>query len=233
MMIYKINIAVFIIVILICTQTASGAVIHGTIYSWETLEPLPKTVIVVNTTPEQQIVSNDGTYQINLSEGSYVLKALYYRDGKLELYTEENITVEKEGEYVFDLILFPLITDISLEEPEDIVFSIEDDSSNYGYAYLVVIPILVLIYFVVKKKRSEAKHDVSEFSKLPEDLDTVLSIIKREGGRITQKELRKKLGCSEAKMSLIIADLERRDMVEKVKKGRGNIIFLKDNLKDK
>ncbi len=63
---------------------------------------------------------------------------------------------------------------------------------------------------------------------MPEDLRRAVEIIKKEGGRITQKELRKRLGYSEAKVSLIIADLERRGIVEKVKKGRGNIIFLKE-----
>ncbi|HID42785.1 MAG TPA: MarR family transcriptional regulator, partial [Archaeoglobaceae archaeon] len=91
---------------------------YGTVYSWETLEPLPKTIIVVNTTPEQRIVSGDGSYSINLTPGCYTLIASYYKNGNLELYTEMNLTVEKDGNYNLDLVLFPPISDFNFEEPE-------------------------------------------------------------------------------------------------------------------
>ncbi|WP_462272105.1 helix-turn-helix transcriptional regulator [Methanohalophilus sp.] len=63
---------------------------------------------------------------------------------------------------------------------------------------------------------------------LPADLKEILTIIKKSGGRITQKDLRQKLNCSEAKASLMIADLQRRGLIDKFKKGRGNILILKD-----
>jgi uncharacterized membrane protein len=56
----------------------------------------------------------------------------------------------------------------------------------------------------------------------------VLSIIGAHEGRITQKDLRMRLNCSEAKASLMITDLEDRGLVKKVKKGRGNVIILTD-----
>jgi len=54
----------------------------------------------------------------------------------------------------------------------------------------------------------------------------VLSIIRDRGGRVTQKDLRLRLNCSEAKASLMITDLEDRGLVRKMKKGRGNVIIL-------
>jgi uncharacterized membrane protein len=63
---------------------------------------------------------------------------------------------------------------------------------------------------------------------LPADLQEVMDIIRGQGGRITQKDLRSKLKYSEGKVSLMIADLERRDLLEKFKRGRGNVIILKD-----
>jgi len=63
---------------------------------------------------------------------------------------------------------------------------------------------------------------------LPSDLQEVISIVRGEGGRITQKELRARLRYSEAKVSLMITDLEDRRIVKKVKKGRGNVIILTD-----
>jgi len=130
----------------------------------------------------------------------------------------------------FDLILFP-----SLEEVEEIPdFPVVDQQEEFPY-YIVAILVsgFVLAALFIVKIRSEKQPELLEQEvtpeeyDLPEDLAEVVELIKREGGRITQKELRKKLGYSEAKMSLIIADLERRGIVEKVKKGRGNIIFLK------
>jgi len=53
----------------------------------------------------------------------------------------------------------------------------------------------------------------------------VLDIIVEEG-RITQTELRTRLPYSEAKVSLLVADLEDRGLIKKIKKGRGNILIL-------
>ncbi len=63
---------------------------------------------------------------------------------------------------------------------------------------------------------------------LPADLQQVMDIIRGQGGRITQKDLRSKLKYSEGKVSLMLADLERRELIEKFKRGRGNIVILKD-----
>lgn len=61
---------------------------------------------------------------------------------------------------------------------------------------------------------------------LPEDCRQVLSIIEKSDGRITQLDLRKMLPYSEAKVSLIVTDLESRGLVKKIKKGRGNVLIL-------
>lgn len=63
---------------------------------------------------------------------------------------------------------------------------------------------------------------------LPADLQEILDIIRGHGGRITQKDLRSRLKHSEGKVSLMLADLERRNLIEKFKRGRGNVVILKD-----
>jgi uncharacterized membrane protein len=63
---------------------------------------------------------------------------------------------------------------------------------------------------------------------LPADLQEIMDIIRGHGGRITQKDLRSKLKYSEGKVSLMLADLERRELIEKFKRGRGNIVILRD-----
>ena len=53
-------------------------------------------------------------------------------------------------------------------------------------------------------------------------------MLKNCGGRLTQKELREKMPeYGEAKISLMVAELEEMGLVKKFKKGRGNIIVLK------
>lgn len=61
---------------------------------------------------------------------------------------------------------------------------------------------------------------------LPEDCRQVLAILEKHDGRITQLDLRKALPYSEAKVSLIVSDLESRGLVKKIKKGRGNVLIL-------
>jgi uncharacterized membrane protein len=63
---------------------------------------------------------------------------------------------------------------------------------------------------------------------LTSDLQEVMDIIRGQRGRITQKDLCSRLKCSDAKVSLMLADLEKRELIEKFKKGRGNVVTLRD-----
>ncbi len=61
---------------------------------------------------------------------------------------------------------------------------------------------------------------------VPADLQEILDILKSQGGRMTQKDMRKRLKYSEGKVSLMLLDLEKRGKIQKFKKGRGNVLFL-------
>jgi uncharacterized membrane protein len=79
-----------------------------------------------------------------------------------------------------------------------------------------------------EKKESEQdkiKRDIE--NEFPESLDGIIKIIKENGGRVTQKDIRKRISLSEAKISLMITELEHKGIVERIKKGRGNIIILR------
>ncbi len=75
----------------------------------------------------------------------------------------------------------------------------------------------------------KSKEEPSEKPKASQadELQLIVNHLKKEGGRTTQKELRKLFTSSEAKMSLMVAELEHRGVLEKIKKGRGNILILK------
>ena len=91
--------------------------------------------------------------------------------------------------------------------------------TNYIIPIIIVILAIAIIIAVTKKRKRKIVEENDE-------LDDVLNLIKKEGGRITQKNIRKNLGLSEAKASLIITELEHKEIVKRIKKGRGNIIIL-------
>ena len=66
---------------------------------------------------------------------------------------------------------------------------------------------------------------------VPADLQEILDILKSQGGRMTQKDMRKRLKYSEGKVSLMLLDLEKRGKIQKFKKGRGNVLFLVESEK--
>lgn len=213
-----------LVLFLLSPVSVEGAEVHGKIYRWDTLDLVKDVVVEIKDGSIQRMVSNDGSYSFNVTPGNYTIIAK--TDGFIAV---ENITVKDSVR--FDLILFPKLEVI--EDVPDFPY-ISDEEQPYHIWVAILSGIVILILYYVKRRESKREEDLPPnlltsdiIEDLPEDLVEVLEIITREGGRITQKELRRKLGYSEAKMSLIIADLERRGMIEKVKKGRGNIIFLK------
>lgn len=82
-------------------------------------------------------------------------------------------------------------------------------------------------FFVVETISTEeaSSTDVPK-GPIPADLQEILEIIRSYGGRMTQKDLRSKLKYSEGKVSLMLFDLEKRGMIQKFKRGRGNVILL-------
>ena len=257
--IYRALIYAAITLLLISTaQAADTATIHGAVYEWYTFQPMENAVIEVNSTPPQSIVAKYGLYSFNLAPGDYLITAKYYKNNTLMSSAEEFITITDDGDYVLDILLFPSYDEDILNETElaeitedfdEETIAIQDDK-NSGYIYLLAI---ILIFVIVRfsiytyKKRSSEKEEIipqididepeeinrtietKTIAPLPSDLSEVMDIIKANGGRITQKDLRSKLTCSEAKVSLMVSDLEQRGIIEKFKKGRGNIIRIVDN----
>ncbi len=224
----------FLILFWLFLASANAAVIYGKVFSWETLEPVNGAIVEINTTPIQKKVTENGSYAFEVPPGHYKLKA-YFVSGGSELYDEENITIIEEGRYVIDLVLFPKLEYPQIGEINKVDFSVDEESGFNFYAYLLplIAVVAIVVVLVIWRGKRSVGSEIVEFKEekvtdLPEDLKEILEILVKEGGRISQRELRKKLGYSEAKVSLMIADLERRGIVDKVKKGRGNIIFLRD-----
>jgi uncharacterized membrane protein len=202
----------------------SGTLIHGNVYDLE-LNTLSQAVVEINTVPKQVMVSRNGSYEFSVPAGNYVISAHH---AKLDLVVNENISVLQEGVYVIDLILFP---DLSAEEElldETLDISVYEEPEAglpwTAWALLAVgIAGLALWLWAGRKKKQEQKH-AKQAPKA--DLEEIIAFVKKEGGRTTQKDLRRAIPYSEAKISLMIAELESQGKLKKIKKGRGNIIIL-------
>lgn len=236
-----------IFIIIAMVSGAQAAAVHGYIYSWSDFEkPLNNAIIEINTIPVQSIVATNGTYLFDgLPPGNFTIRAKYYRNNLLELSSEEDIRImEKEGRFNIDMLLFPP-TDPELEYLGDINLTgdiAQKNESDLTTYILIVIFVLILMvaasglyYFSGKKKlpaieiadKIEELQPVviQEKKDLPDDLKDLYAMILKKGGRVTQKDLRSEMKCSEAKVSLMLDDLEDRGYIKKIKKGRSNIII--------
>ena len=218
------------------------ATVHGTVYYWFTLDPLKNSIVEVDTAPRQIHVATDGQYSFNLLQGNYTIAASYWRDNILLYYAEENLTIlGTGGDYVVDLIAFPTFDENGIPLDNDLISDIETNGANDSWFVVTVAAAIgaatiAVFYFLrirPKKKPAEVKAAEAPTSVkvvgLPGDLQDIVEKIKEAGGRINQRELRQKLPYSEAKVSLMLADLESRSLIRKIKKGRGNIIILKES----
>lgn len=101
-------IALFLITTL-SAVTASGAVVSGDTIRWDTLEPLPDTIIRIyqNNDLIQQVKCDDnGAYSVNLTPDRYHLTALTIENGTVAYVSELNITISESGARI-DIPMFP------------------------------------------------------------------------------------------------------------------------------
>lgn len=237
-------------VFLLMTEVVLGANIHGNIYDFS-LDRIGNVIIEINTAPKQFFVSKNGTYSFTVPIGVYEVKAQHYESTLLISSTSENITVQDNGDYILDLVLFPVINEEELLEDE---IEVSKNRFNIGSFSVVLIILAGILFYFYNKKKSVKKREVIEkedsFEEKAEEItkggedekeekkerydfylenlaEKVIEMIKEEGGRTTQKEIRKKIPLSEAKISLVIAELEASGRIRKIKKGRGNILILR------
>ena len=215
--------------LLLLAEAAFSATIYGTIYDYS-LEKAKNAMVKIDTVPKQVYVSKNGSYAFDIPPGLYIIEAKQYSGSLLKASARENITIKYNGSYVLDLILFPNIEE-GLEEDINIGSLFEDENFKAGgfvLALLILAAVGALLFVLHrnKAKKSESMHAENE-SYGEQDLEKIIRILKDEGGRTTQKHIRKEMPFSEAKISLMIAELEHKGIIEKIKRGRGNIIILK------
>ncbi len=208
-------------VLLVLLPSVLGATIHGTVYDFG-LNKLSNSLIDIDTSPRQMMVASDGTYSFSVPAGNYLLKA-QFKDTDVT----ENVTVLGDGDYVIDLILLPSVDEALLSDVPEVPFvedAVQDRPVSHWFLWLVVFAILGFIVYKVSRKPVEKVVKEIRGIAVPEDLQRILEFIDKEGGRTTQKDIRKNFPFSEAKISLMIDELEAHGFIRRIKKGRGNII---------
>jgi uncharacterized membrane protein len=205
----------------------SAATISGNIYDLD-LEKVNNVLIEIDTSPKQTLVVPNGAYSITIPIGTYTLTA---KQADQDLLFKEPLAITQEGDFVMDLVLMPSFEDIDLLSDLDALdfeingeAELELDEPYPVWPWLFVIFVIIVIAWVKFRKPKVEKKEEDETAK---EANEVLKIIKKEG-RMTQRELRNKLpSMSEAKVSLILTELEHDKKIQKIKKGRGNVIIAK------
>ena len=208
------------LLLLLVVPLVTAATLHGTVYN-EDLSIASNVLVSIDTQPEQRYLSKDGSYSFNLPPGDYTLTVTYPKYGT-NTTTHEDITIVQDGTFTYDLFLFPeLEEDFNLLD--DLVIDPDELATEKGFPWAEAIALgglllIGIIGAVLIPKPKAHDHDLAHL---------ILHEVKKAGGRISQKELRKHLPHSEAKISLVISELEAKNKLEKIKKGRGNILVLK------
>lgn len=189
------------------------ATIHGATYAWDTLEPLNDTVISINSNPPQSVLAKNGTYSFELGPGDYVIKARYYRNNTVIYSKQATLKIEDEGNYVFDLLLYPVSENSLTGKAED-----KTDNANS--------------FSSIEKNRPDSSAEVDfstiTYSSIISDLPVALIFVFLIGGgyKLSRKHKNMKRNRSQAEKfdrSELLAKFLRRNTGSGVKSELGDI----------
>ncbi|MFH0969909.1 MAG: hypothetical protein V1776_00395 [Candidatus Diapherotrites archaeon] len=230
--------------LLFAFPSAHATLIEGTVYDGLTLEAVQNAIVTLDTNPAQTKLAKDGIYSFEAGEGKYTLKATLMEQGIVVQEAIQLITIEGEkGTYTIDLILLPIIgeiPDVTLPDEEPPI-TVWDQLAQSTIGWWMVIGIVLVgagyaILNVRKNTFSPTEEEKKQVEKKTEEkkeeiiLDTyakeALHHLQRGGNRMTQKELRALVNIGEAKVSLVVSEMESYGFIKKIKKGRGNILIL-------
>lgn len=211
-----------LLLLILISPIIYAAEIRGTIYD-EGLDKVKDSIIEVNSQPKQKFVSKDGTYSFTLPKGDYIITARFE-----DLTAQDNITIKEDGVFILDLFLFP---DFEDDFDADIEVDNFNDNGNLFVYSIYALGLIVIIGLVIYKYKFYDKGKISNNENeivLEEDeiLNRIMEIMEKNNGRTTQKDIRKEIKLSEAKISLALTELEHKGKLKKIKKGRGNVIIL-------
>ncbi len=200
--------------------------LYGEIYSANNFESLENVVIEISGTSSAKIVASNN-YSIELPVGNYTIEAYYLENGKLVLYSKDEVYISSDSKY--DLILFhPSEFETVIYSGEEIdLFDVPKKKIAPVLCYIALIILGVIVFLaghLLSKGGGEEEEGEEKRKGMDEDGKAVLRILKENEGRMEQKELREVLKWTESKTSLVVGELEALGYVKRIKKGRKNII---------
>jgi predicted transcriptional regulator len=90
----------------------------------------------------------------------------------------------------------------------------------FGIICILVIFIALIYFFVISKKNKNAPIMLSDHEK-------VTNILRSSGGKCFQNDIVSQSGMSKSKISQIISEMEKNELIAKQKYGKNNLIILK------
>ncbi len=199
----------FVVVFSLFASLSYAAFVYGDIYKAHTLEKINNTLVKIDGRFSYQLVIQKSNYSIDLPEGEYIIYAEHLDSSNVLFSAKEEVKIGTDNQRI-DLALSP-----------------KGNTLDYVFAAGLVIIGLFLLYNVAKKATLQKNDTVIRIPKkegLDEDAKKVLQTLESFEGRTTQKELKDTLNFSDAKLSLILSELESLGKIKKFKRGRGNII---------
>src|SRR3989338_2284327 len=242
--------ALFLFILL--AQVSYAATVHGAAYdsSYKLIKDVR--FEINTTPAQSHISKNGlyfffvplGTYEI-IAEKSYLGEIIYTSTKTVIVEKDGEFNIDLIMKRVSDTV-------IPAEESDNPFLAALRDSYKELIVLIIIIIAVIFLIFHLRRRRKKADEHTSamsvqkkepapvaaeSISAAPEnpspekkeekketssDLNSILNIIDQEGGRTTQKAIRKEIPLSEAKISLMISELEEQGKIQKIKKGRGN-----------
>ncbi|MBI4450344.1 hypothetical protein HY642_00070 [Candidatus Woesearchaeota archaeon] len=215
-------------IVMLFAPTASAAYVHGNVYDFDLEEIIAR--VSIDTVPAQFLVAKNSTYGFTVPSGAYTLTAEVVNNGTTTSRVRESVVVKSEGDYVIDLVLFPVL-DGEQQDIEELDAAMAPEPVFPWTAVVVAMLLFAgagVAYWKFGGKKTHSDK-ASQADKPAHEVvaDDVAMFVRKEGGRVNQKDICKQFPLSAAKISLILSDLEHKGVIEKIKKGRANIVVLK------
>ncbi len=221
-------------ILILLSVPVFGATIQGKVYDFD-LELVKNVVVEIDS---QRMVTQESSYMFDLPAGEYTIIAKKKPNSPEEEVTKEKVTIKEGEKKTLDLFLFPsteldedLIEELPNVDATPLKKTVYEGPSIINYIILGIV--ILIIILILKNRNQNTKNGKPEVNVKKETIIVsdefnakLLLILKDEGGRASQKTLRKKLGLSEAKVSMMVAQLESEGKVKKIKQGRANIVVL-------
>ncbi len=238
--------------LILAGSTVQAATISGIVYDGLTLEPQSNSILTIDTSPIQTKVSKDGSYVFTVEDGNYLLEAEYRENGIATQRAQREVFIEGDGNYIIDIILLPEVGSVpdeplpGEENPPSILDQLKEPAVWLSALAIILAAAGYSIWNIRRSTRKHSKEKIDiphveaneKIEKPKEEIEEkseavldqyakeVIGHLKRGGNRLTQKELRGMMKIGEAKVSLVVSELEEEKIIKKIKRGRGNILVL-------